>query len=157
MNRTAMEIACTGMEDLYEVQEALNGLRAIFTLLTEKFPESHLTNDLGQLGIRHIDDWSTKVAQWGGCMADELDDAYEDEQAKLADVVAKVSAERRHATRWWTCLNEMRLRNELPDWAAAGELGRGADHDAWLADRALTDAAIQPAGGTQASAKQVEL
>lgn len=31
-------------------------------------------------------------------------------------VVELILAERRHATRWWTHLSEMRRRKELPEW-----------------------------------------
>jgi hypothetical protein len=46
-----------------------------------------------------------------GADALNLSDA---QRAVLADLI---TAEQCHATRWWTHLNELRRRNELPDWA----------------------------------------
>lgn len=34
-------------------------------------------------------------------------------------VVELILAERRHATRWWTHLSELRRSKELPEWVAA--------------------------------------
>ncbi|AUY35040.1 hypothetical protein [Pseudomonas sp. PONIH3] len=57
----------------------------------------------------------------------------------LADLV---DAERKHATRWWTMLNEMRARRELPDWVRERFVGSAADHDRWLSDCTETNSAL---------------
>ena len=45
-----------------------------------------------------------------------------------------IEVERSHASRWWTMLNEMRCRGELPHWVKEQEVGAAPDHDRWLAD-----------------------
>lgn len=60
-------------------------------------------------------------------------------EGQRAAVDELLRAERQHATRWWTCLDELRRRRELPVWAASGTFGSHAEHDAWLASRAATD------------------
>lgn len=60
-------------------------------------------------------------------------------EAQRAAVTELLRAERQYATRWWTCLDELRRRRELPAWAASGTFGSDAEHDAWLASRAATD------------------
>jgi len=45
-----------------------------------------------------------------------------------------LQVERNHASHWWTMLNEMRHRGELPHWVKEQEVGSAGDHDRWLAD-----------------------
>ncbi|GLO23895.1 hypothetical protein [Pseudomonas putida] len=47
----------------------------------------------------------------------------------LADLV---EAERSKASMWWTFLNEMRIRGELPGWVKTQSVGTASDHDDWL-------------------------
>ena len=49
-------------------------------------------------------------------------------EVKRHDVAAMLLAERKHASTWWTILNEMRCRNLLPEWAV--EMGAGS-HPSW--------------------------
>ena len=56
-------------------------------------------------------------------------------------VVELILAERRHATRWWTYLNEMRRRNELPEWVAA-DIGTHDEHDLLLESRKAVSQAL---------------
>lgn len=42
-----------------------------------------------------------------------------------------IEAERAMACRWWTMLNEMRCRGELPEWVRKQMVGNGVDHDRW--------------------------
>ncbi len=54
-------------------------------------------------------------------------------------IIAKLlTAERTHASRWWTHLNEMRIAQQLPAWCSGGDLGSAADHDRWLQDCSAT-------------------
>lgn len=46
-----------------------------------------------------------------------------------------IETERRHLSAWWTCLNELRRRNELPGWAKAMPVGHEKDYDRWCKDR----------------------
>jgi len=62
-----------------------------------------------------------------------------DEQS--ASVAEFIAAERRHATRWWTHLNEMRRRKELPDWVAA-EIGTHEEHNRMLESRKAVNQAL---------------
>jgi hypothetical protein len=74
MTRSAYDVACSGRDDLYGVQDAFNNLRAIFTLMRQHFPEDHTAHAFAQLGILEVNDWSTKVLQWAECMDHELID-----------------------------------------------------------------------------------
>ncbi|WP_028635531.1 hypothetical protein [Pseudomonas parafulva] len=58
---------------------------------------------------------------------------------KLADLI---TAERRKASMWWSVINEMRLRSELPEWASPQTVGTSADHDHWLEIREATNRAL---------------
>jgi hypothetical protein len=73
MNRSGLEIAETGLDDLYSVQNAFNNIHAIFTLMLETFPEDGTAHAFAQLGIAEVNEWSTKVFQWSECMDNELD------------------------------------------------------------------------------------
>jgi hypothetical protein len=57
----------------------------------------------------------------------------------LADLV---EAERAHASRWWTMLNEMRARGQLPGWVQERFAGTAVDHDRWLDDCTETNCAL---------------
>ena len=54
-----------------------------------------------------------------------------DQRRTLIDLI---EVERGHATHWWTMLNEMRCRGELPHWVKEQAVGSAPDHDRWLAD-----------------------
>ena len=56
-------------------------------------------------------------------------------------VVELILAERRYATRWWTHLSEMRRRQELPEWVAAG-IGTHDEHDLLLESRKAVNQAL---------------
>lgn len=56
-------------------------------------------------------------------------------------VVELILAERRHSTRWWTHLNEMRRRKELPEWVAA-DIGTHDEHDRLLESRKAVNQAL---------------
>ncbi len=58
-----------------------------------------------------------------------------EQKAIIADLL---TAERAHASRWWTHLNEMRIAEQLPAWCSGGDLGSAADHDRWLQDCSAT-------------------
>lgn len=51
-----------------------------------------------------------------------------EQAAFVADLLA---AERRHASRWWTFLSEIRRSGELPEWVKAKVVGRHSDFDEW--------------------------
>jgi len=134
MSRSYKAIAETAISDLYEAQAALDNMHAIFTLMLQHFPEASTGNAFAQLGTLESNDWSTKIYQWCECMENELDDANE--------VAAEaISAERTRATRWWTHLNEMRRRKELPEWVAA-DIGTHDEHDLLLESRKAVNQAL---------------
>lgn len=62
-----------------------------------------------------------------------------DQRRSLIDLI---EAERSHASHWWTILNEMRHRGELPHWAKEQEVGSAPDHDRWLTDCYSTNKAL---------------
>lgn len=152
MSRSYKAIAETGVQDLYEVTSAFESVRAIFTLMLDTFPEDSTPYAFAQLGTLEINDWTTKVYQWCECMENELDDTNAEAQnaaplphylldQRSNEVTEAISAERSHATRWWTHLNEMRRRKELPDWAAAG-VGTHGEHDLMLESRKAVNQAL---------------
>lgn len=53
-----------------------------------------------------------------------------------------IIAEQRHATRWWTHLNELRRRNELPEWVNRQDVGSYPDHDLWCESRKALNQAL---------------
>jgi len=55
------------------------------------------------------------------------------EEQRIA-VAELIHAERKHAVRWWTFLNEMRARRDLPDWVKNQAVGTGPDHDRYRED-----------------------
>ena len=162
MSRSYKAIAETAVSDLYEAQAALDNMHAIFTVMLQHFPEDSTGNAFAQLGILEANDWSTKIFQWCECMENELDDANTEAQnaaplphylldQRSNDVVEAISAERTHATRWWTHLNEMRRRKELPDWVAAG-VGTHDERDLMLESWKAVNQALfgsNDLGGTQ--------
>ncbi|MGH8419956.1 MAG: hypothetical protein ACRER8_22185 [Pseudomonas sp.] len=73
MSRNLFDIASTGLEDLYEVQDAFSNLQAIFEVMVKAFPADSTTAALGELGLLEIEAWANKVCQWSECMDNELD------------------------------------------------------------------------------------
>lgn len=53
------------------------------------------------------------------------------EQAALIDLL---EAERTHAVSWWSMLNEMRARKQLPDWVRIHYIGTGPEYDRYSAE-----------------------
>lgn len=152
MSRSYKAIAETAISDLYETQSALDNMHAIFTLMLQHFPEESTGNAFAQLGILEANDWSTKIFQWCQCMENEMDDANAEAQKapllphylldqRSNDVAQAISTERTHATRWWTHLNEMRRRKELPEWVAA-DIGTHDEHDRLLETRKAVNQAL---------------
>lgn len=62
-----------------------------------------------------------------------------EQRARIADLI---EAERRLATRWWTYLNEMRARGELPDWVKQQCVGTHKDIDRYGAEREAVNRAV---------------
>lgn len=61
---------------------------------------------------------------------------------KRHDVAAMLIAERKHASTWWTILNEMRQRRELPEWAVKMAAGSHPAYDRWDADCRVSNLAL---------------
>ncbi|VVO30728.1 hypothetical protein [Pseudomonas fluorescens] len=57
-------------------------------------------------------------------------------------VAALIVAERAHASRWWSYLNELRCRRELPEWVAKQSAGNHPDYDLWADDCKATNLAL---------------
>lgn len=57
-------------------------------------------------------------------------------------LAALLDAERAHASRWWTMLNEMRCRGQLPEWVMARMAGTATDYDRWEEDRVKVNCAL---------------
>lgn len=62
-----------------------------------------------------------------------------DQRRTLIDLI---TVERSHASHWWSMLNEMRCRGELPHWVKEQAVGSAPDHDRWLADCYSTNKAL---------------
>ncbi|MCD5993854.1 hypothetical protein KDX38_09480 [Pseudomonas sp. CDFA 602] len=65
-----------------------------------------------------------------------LDADFTPEQKTI--ITELLTAERTHASRWWTHLNEMRLAQQLPAWCSGGDVGSRTDHERWLQDCSAT-------------------
>ncbi|MBF4557167.1 hypothetical protein H7698_13870 [Pseudomonas sp. p50] len=63
----------------------------------------------------------------------------ETQRALLAELIID---EQRHASRWWTHLNEMRWRNELPEWANAAGAGGHPEYGLWCESRKALNQAL---------------
>ncbi|AZF22317.1 hypothetical protein [Pseudomonas sp. R3-52-08] len=55
------------------------------------------------------------------------------EEQRIA-VAELIQAERKHYSRWWTFLNEMRARKHLPDWVDNQAVGTGPEYDRYRED-----------------------
>ena len=94
--------------------------------------------DLAQLTERVAS--SAKARAWPEVVPDlAVVSLNADQRQALADLV---DTERKHASRWWAVLNEMRARRELPSWVFERFVGSAADHERWLDDCAETNAAL---------------
>lgn len=62
-----------------------------------------------------------------------------DQRQKIGTLI---EAERAMACHWWTMLNEMRCRGELPEWVRKQMVGNGVDHDRWSEARQETNKAL---------------
>lgn len=72
MIRSAYDIASTGLDELREVQRAFDNVHALFTFLMQIVPKDHVAQELGQLGIAEVNDWSEKIFGWSERMEREL-------------------------------------------------------------------------------------
>lgn len=71
------------------------------------------------------------------CTSDSpIVDLNNEQRRTLIDLI---EVERNHASHWWTMLNEMRCRGELPHWVKEQEVGSTPDHDRWLTDCSHTN------------------
>ncbi|RMP33871.1 hypothetical protein [Pseudomonas coronafaciens] len=60
-------------------------------------------------------------------------------KAQKAVIAELLISERKHASRWWTYLNEMRLARQLPEWCSGKpDVGDHLDYDAWRKDCSAT-------------------
>ncbi|SEE87012.1 hypothetical protein [Pseudomonas migulae] len=62
-----------------------------------------------------------------------------DEQAALIDLL---EAERTHAQCWWSMLNTMRARKQLPDWVRIHHIGTGPEYDRYSVERTAVNRAL---------------
>jgi len=65
-----------------------------------------------------------------------------------------LAAERKHSTRLWTVLNELRLHGELPAWARELDAGTGRQWEAMMQARADLDRALAEVLGDQQPAAE---
>lgn len=86
MSRSAFEIASTGLEDLYQVQDAFIEFHALFTVMLNSFPQDSATYALARLGIASVDAWADTVRQWSECMDNELDELETEGEAYRAKI-----------------------------------------------------------------------
>jgi len=62
-----------------------------------------------------------------------------DEQAALIDLL---EAERTHAGTWWSMLNTMRARKQLPDWVRVHHIGTGPEYDRYTIECTAVNRAL---------------
>lgn len=58
------------------------------------------------------------------------------------ELIDALEAERSHAVNWWTFLNEMRCRGELPDWVRKQLVGSHPDMDRFQAAQGVVNTAL---------------
>lgn len=61
------------------------------------------------------------------------------QRRQIADLI---ELERAMACHWWTMLNEMRCRGELPEWVNRQTVGNGVDHNRWSEACQCTNRAV---------------
>jgi uncharacterized protein (DUF2267 family) len=86
MSRSAFEIASTGLDDLYQIQDAFIEFHALFTVMLNRFPQDSATHAFAQLGIASVDAWADTVCQWSECMDNELDELETEGEAYRAKI-----------------------------------------------------------------------
>lgn len=155
----AVKIADRGLDDIYSMQDGYVNLRAVLTMIKDLTPAATTINDLANLGILEANEWLDKSADWAETIRVELDsldqgapsdDQYETQApgtSTLNSTNSKVISdlltnERAHATKLWTCLNELRINNHLPDWLKNQAIGNSIDHDLMLSDRTALNEAL---------------
>lgn len=62
-----------------------------------------------------------------------------DEQAALIDLL---EAERTHAQCWWSMLNTMRARKQLPNWVRVHQIGTGPEYDRYSVECTAVNRAL---------------
>ena len=72
MSRSALQIAQSGLDDLWDIQCAFSNIHALFTVMLDHLPKDHTAHAFAKLGIAETNDWSLKAYQWAECMEDEL-------------------------------------------------------------------------------------
>lgn len=60
-------------------------------------------------------------------------------EADQQTLIELIEAERTYSGRWWSLLNGMRAREQLPEWVIAKALGHGPDVDEWHAKKTATN------------------
>ncbi|WP_447777045.1 hypothetical protein [Pseudomonas chlororaphis] len=177
MIRSYKDVADVGYDDLAAAIDGYRELRAAFEILRNRLPTGVVEHDLANLGVLHADHLIGCTEAWVADMGFKLGglDAIsqgttstaEAEEAPMphylldqrsAIAVEAIEAERKHATRWWTYLNEMRRRKELPEWVAE-DIGAHEEHDRLLESRKAVNQALfgsDDLGGDQ-SCRQVQL
>lgn len=62
---TRLEMAAwTALDDLRDVQQAFDNAHAVFTMIIDKTPGTHIAKDLAQLGIADLTIWSEKLDRY---------------------------------------------------------------------------------------------
>lgn len=69
----------------------------------------------------------------------QLQSLNDDQRQAVLDLIKE---ERKMASRWWTCLNEMSWRGLLPEWVKKAGGGSSDDWDRWKALQKKTDKAL---------------
>lgn len=153
--RTIQEVAHDALEDLGSAQIVLRKVEAMLcAALADKRTGQHVRNlvdaawNLAADGASAADcNYEAISATLAGCVAlgaepmqtPPLPNYLLDQRSN--EVAEAISAERAHATRWWTHLNEMRRRKELPEWVGVG-IGTHDEHDQMLGSRKAVNRAI---------------
>lgn len=84
MSRTLYDIAYSGLEDLYELQDAFNNIKLIFTVMKKVLPADSAAHGFATLGVLEVEALADKVSQWSEWMDNELDGFPEENRAHFA-------------------------------------------------------------------------
>lgn len=75
---TQLEMAAwTALDDLRDVQQAFDNAHAVFTMIIDKTGSGHISNDLAQLGIADLSEWSEKLDRYADQLESSLGGAVE--------------------------------------------------------------------------------
>ncbi|WP_050483069.1 hypothetical protein [Pseudomonas sp. Ant30-3] len=143
-------IAQEAYVDIRKLRDALNQANAVFDIIKKNAHPDDAIAELANLGMLHCGDFTEQANAWLFLMKDRMDELQAPSEPRPVDltqaqrevIADHLAAERKFQTRWWTHLNEMRCRGEMPEWAIKNGVGTEPDIDRWSEACANTNISI---------------